>query len=246
MYAAALEKLHADVTGGSADAAPMLRANPRLSPEKQIAIYAEGYKIRLSHAVRDDYPCLGHYLGDDLPPLIDAYIAATPSQSYSLDFYPHAFWRFARAKLSDPAMREVAELEGAIAEIFMGPGSPALTPQHLPSLNEETLAQTKFNLRAPHRFLSFTHDAESTLAGFKRGEAPQPIETKPTYLFLHRHNNEVHRRLLDEGEYRLLQAIDKSANFAEAVQQSGIGEETLAATIGRWLSRWIGDGFFTP
>src|SRR5580704_16057825 len=94
-YADALERLEESITGGApAAAAPLVRAKQHLSAEAQIAIYADAYRIRLREAVRGDYPCLAACFGDAIDVLIAAYVEATPSFSYNLDFYPFGFWRF--------------------------------------------------------------------------------------------------------------------------------------------------------
>jgi hypothetical protein len=247
-FNAALENLHAGiVTGDPAPAAPHLRAKPHLSAAAQIAIYSDAYRIRLRQAVRGDYPCLAAHLGGAIDDLIAAYVEATPSLSYNLDFYPFGFWRFVQNNSVPCEIGELAELEGAIAEVFMGPGSEVLTPQNLPPLDEEILGRTKFYLRAPYRLLRFTHDVESAMAAFKRGEAPSPVVKKPAYLFVHRHNNEVQRRISEENEYHLLKNIGLTENFNAAIGQmlaeTGADEVAVAAQIARWLPRWIQEGF---
>lgn len=249
-FNAALEKLHTSiVTDDPAPAASLVRPKQHMSAEEQIGIYAYAYKARLRQAVLSDYPCLLHVIGETtINNLVNAYVDATPSHSYNLDFYPHAFWRYLQKRNDDIALRELAALEGAIAETFMGSGSEPLTPQNLPPLTEETLGQTKFTLRTPHRLLNFTHDVEETMANFKRGETPTPIAAKPTYLYVYRHNNEVQRRPLDEIEFHLLSAIQQTESFDAAIRQTmkstGCTEETLANNMPHYLSRWIGEGFF--
>ena len=249
-YNTALEKLHAGILQGDAGlAAPVVREKPHMTARAQIAIYNDAYRIRLTQAVLSDYPCLAAHMGDTaMQQLIASYIEATPSNSYSLDFYPHGFWRFVGNGTIPPALNELAALEGAIAEVFMGPGTEALTPGHLPPLDPENLGRMRFHLRTPSRLQHFAHDVESTMAAFKRGEAPAPIAANDIFIFLHRHNNEVQRRVLEPGEYHLLNAINHTDTFNDAIQQAVdalAGDETTVANgISRWLPRWIGEGFF--
>lgn len=247
-FSVALETLHNSITGGDPAAAePIVRAKKHMTAKEQLAIYSDAYKIRLRHAVQSDYPCLAAHLGDAaMDNLVNAYVEATPSLSYNLDFYPFGFRRFVQKNSARTEIGELAELEGSIAETFMGPGSEPLTTQNLPPLDAETLGQTKFHLRAPYRLLNFTHDVETAMACFKRGETTA-IKPSPVYLFVYRHNNEVQRRLLEPGEYHLLNAITQTENFAEAIERAapatGGDEAALASGIARWLPRWITEGF---
>jgi hypothetical protein len=248
-YNAALETLHSSIISGDPTAAePIVRPKTRMTAKEQIAIYSDAYKIRLRHAVRSDYPCLATILGDVATnKLVNAYVEATPSLSYNLDFYPFGFWRFVQNNSTQPEICELAELEGAIAECFMGTGSEPLTAQNLPPLDTETLGRMKFHLRAPFRLLRFTHDAESTMASFKRGKTITAIAPNPIYLLVYRHNNEVQRRILESGEYHLLNAIQQTENFNQAIQQAQIAagedENTMASNVMRWLPRWITEAF---
>ena len=244
-YNSALSTLHNSIVTGNVQlTTPLVRTNPRMTAEEQIAIYCNAYKTRLRTAVYSDYQCLAHYLGDAaMHGLVDAYIDVTPSMSYSLDFYPHKFWQFVQNSDQSIAIKELAELEGAIAETFMGKGSDALTPENLPPLNKETLGQIKFNLRTPHRLLNFTHDVEAAMASFKCGDAIT-ITPKPVHLYVYRHDNEVQRRHVEEGEFHLLKAIDQTDSLEVAISHANISEATLADGISRWLPHWIGEGFF--
>lgn len=248
-FNAALKKLHNSIVSGDiSPAIPLVRPKQHMSAEEQLGIYAYAYKARLQNAVRSDYPCLLHALGTEkFDDLVTAFVDATPSQSYNLDFYPHAFWRFLKTQSIDLWVQELAELEGAIAETFMGDGSEALTLQNLPPLTEETLGQMKFYLRTPHRLLHFTHDVEETVARFKRGETPASPSQKTTHLYIYRHNNEVQRRTLDKIEFYLLNAIEETDSFNTAIERAiksaGCNETAIAASLGNWLSRWISEGF---
>ncbi len=96
IYANTLEKVQSSIIGGDAGvAAPLVRPNPRLSASALLGIYIEGYRIKLSQAVRSDYPCLAHYLGEArMSGLVADYVKKTPPHSYNLDHYPFAFCRF--------------------------------------------------------------------------------------------------------------------------------------------------------
>jgi hypothetical protein len=115
---------------------PFLKKNPRISKQKQLAIYSDGYRIRLSGAIKSDYPTLVYYLGEKkADKLISEFVENNNSQFYSLDFYPFKFAYFLQTANVDDAAKELALLESKIAEIFLLPDSEHLDPKTLLTLN---------------------------------------------------------------------------------------------------------------
>src|ERR1700722_18195667 len=85
----------------------------------RLGIYIDGYRIRLTEAIRSDYPATLHLLGGKaFDQLALAFIEACPPQSFNLDRYPHGFADFIVGN-PDIFAREVAKLEAAIAQVFM-------------------------------------------------------------------------------------------------------------------------------
>ncbi len=74
---------------------PAVKPHSRLAVSQQFAIYSDGYRIRLTQAIRSDYPILLKLLGDaEFDSLARTYIEQNPPTSYNLDFYPHKFAEF--------------------------------------------------------------------------------------------------------------------------------------------------------
>jgi len=58
--------------------AAAIRPHPRLSAAQQMAIYTQGYRLRLSEVIGNEYPATRHLLGDDaFSALAAAFIEAT-------------------------------------------------------------------------------------------------------------------------------------------------------------------------
>jgi len=141
-----------------------LKAHPRLSPEQQFAIYADGYRIRLIQAIRSDYPALIDFLGEQkFDALALQYIEKNPPQSYNLDFYPHKFAEFISNNSDDIFAKELAILEGAIAEVFMLPDSNPLSPETFSNLSTEKFGDKKLQLRTASRLLEFSTNVNEWL-----------------------------------------------------------------------------------
>jgi hypothetical protein len=247
---ALLEAVQASIIAGDpASAAPLLRRNPRLGAAEQLAIYSEGYRLRLQGAVRGDYPCLAHYLGAAaMDRLVAAYVEATPSRSCNLDFYASGFGAFVEGLCSDPAARDLAALEQAVAEIFMAPDSDPLRAASVALPDGQALGAMVFRCRAASRLGTFAHDVESFFQDWKKDAAGQAIATGATCLFIVRHGNVVRRHRLEPEESCLLQALADGESLAGAVTrtlrrypQDGA---RFAIRMAGWLPRWLREGFF--
>lgn len=243
------ENLHrAIVTGNIGFAVADVRPNPIISALDQIGIYHEGYMLRLAAAVTADYPALQAYLGTDImATLVQTYVQATPSYSYNLDFYPFRFATFVHDKIPTAAAA-LAMLEGAIAEVFVLPDSPALTATALADCDDATLGSMLFRLRTALRLLHLSHDAEQYWQDHKINCAGTMV-AMPTYLCICRdEHHDVKRHRLAPAEYILLQELlagkEFNAAIAAIVDQGVTTEAELAQHIGGWLQRWLATGFF--
>lgn len=220
------QTLTAALVGATADAdhAPMrphVAAPPRGDAEERLAIYSDGYRIRLSNAVHADYPALCHYLGaSESEALIDAFIQATPSTHYSLDYYPLALPGFVAHHLpEDGFASDLAVLEGAIAEVFLLPDSPPLTPENF----NGDIEGARFALRDASRLLSLRFPAEQYLTDFRRDGSANPPAPAHSHYLIHRHGNEVRRHTLAPLQYTLLRACDGTRRFDDIL--SGLQAE---------------------
>ncbi|MBI3419118.1 MAG: putative DNA-binding domain-containing protein [Proteobacteria bacterium] len=249
-YTNMLEKVQDSIISGDAGvAAPLVRPNPRLSASALLGIYIEGYRIRLSQAVRSDYPCLAHYLGEErMNGLVAAYVKKTPSCSYNLDHYPFAFRRFVAQACEDEAAHALAELEGVMAEVFMLPESAPMDFESFGSLDAESLGRMSFALRSAGMLIRLAYDAEAYLQAYKKGEAEKDIQKRPAHLYLYRHDNEVKRQQLEIAEYQVLSALGHGESFSAAIETALASHiyaaAALAEKIRSWLPKWIGQGFF--
>lgn len=209
---AALTAALVDATA-EANHAPMLAhvaTPPRGDADERLSIYSDGYRVRLSGAVRADYPALCHYLGTtESSALIDAFIRSTPSAHYSLDYYPLALPGFVARHSPDAFAQDLAVLEGAIAEVFLLPDSEPLTPENFDGDIEGAI----FSLRTASRLLSLRFPAETYLTDFRRdGTADKPAAASSHYLIL-RHKNEVRRHAISPLHHALLSACDGQRDF---------------------------------
>jgi hypothetical protein len=223
-------------------------AAPFATPDSHLDVYVEGYRSRLQQVLEGAYPALLHYIGKQA---FDAaalrYIAAHPSRHFNLERYPVGF--AACLTQCDQPARELAQLESAIAEVYLTEESPPLTAAWCACQTPETLADTVFTLRTAARLLAFRYSVDDYLSALREGHSPAALAQATQYLLVLRHRNTVLRHRLEEGEYALLALLADGYSVSAALDGTAMSPYTcdpgFAITLTGWFARWAGEGFLT-
>lgn len=229
---------------------PAIKRNPRLSPEKQMMIYIEGYRIRLTQALRSDYPALLQWLGDRaFDMLAEKFIEENPPAHFSLDRYPHNFSTYIRQYANDPVASDLAGLEAAIAEVFMLEESPPLDISVYSNVTPEDFGAMMLLPRSASRLLTLEYTVDDYLIAMREGlDLPKPAK-RTNRLFLVRHRNEVKRHDISESEFQILTRLHKGMNVEAALNEVASDYPHLvpdiSAHLQSWFALWFGQGFFT-
>ncbi len=230
---------------------PAVKPHPRLDASQQFAIYSDGYRIRLLHAIRSDYPILLKLLGDEIfDSLAYAYIEQNPPNNYNLDFYPHKFAEFVSINSDNAFAVDLAILEATIAEVFMLPDSEPLSPENLSEISADDFGEMNLKLRIACRLLRFNYQVSDWLT-VARAENNLPQITLPTssWLLVLRHNNEVQRHNLSEQEFSLLQNLVSGKNVSDALDATLDEHESHAVAIVNnlqaYFANWVANGVFS-
>lgn len=233
----------------TSQAVPAVKVNPRISPENQMLIYIEGYRLRLTEAIRSDYPALLLYLGDHaFDELALRYIESTPPTNYNLDRYPHAFATTVHEYANDDFASDLATLESSIARVFMLDESEALMPDALIDITPERLAEMVMNPRTASCLLHLRYPADIYMADMRENGAPAKPEMETRYLYLVRHDNEVKRHVVSTPEYLILtqlcegKTVDAALEFVAERYPELIPE--FVGVLQTNLAQWITNGFF--
>jgi hypothetical protein len=235
-----LEKLQNSIIGNNTQATDLLKTNSKISKQKQLQIYQEGYKIRLLQAVKSDYPTFCFYMGEEeSDKIILDFVENNNSEFYSLDFYPFKFSDYIQNKNISTEANQLATLESYIAQIFYAKDSAPLTAQHITQMSEVELDSFRFKPRTASAILQFDYDVENYLQKFRAGENPSQIENRKNYIYIVRNNNEVKRFYLDEEEFVTLNNL-LSGQSTEAAVNSELAQELFP----QWLNKWLINGFF--
>ncbi len=214
----------------------LLKQNSRITPQRQMAVYIDNYRIRLHEAVESDYPTLVYYLGKKCDRLIEKFVKENNSTSYNMNFYPLDFAKFLQRERIDNAAKELALLEAAIARVFMTEDSDELKPETLLSLSESGLTNFKFKQRKALELYNFKYDVEGFLRAFRADESPKKIEKGEIFLCVVRHNNEVKRHYLVKEEFYALKKLFSGV---------ALNAEMEMDNFQLWLQKWLVEGLFS-
>lgn len=241
-YAAQLQALHETIVYKKSEAAlPLIKParHNMLSPHMRLAIYTDGYDVRLIDATLADYPALNSLMGEKrCRDAVSAFVSATASMYWDLNRYPVAFANFLKHYSSDRAAHALAELESAIAEVFWLPESAPLTPDMPAELSEEELGNQQFMLRTAAKLLKLDYAANKYLTAFRAGDNILEPEETTEHLLVIRLKNEVRRIVLEPMEYALLAAINNGKSFGEALSLND-AQETLTEKLPHYIARWL-------
>lgn len=237
------QQFHDSILSGDSAKAPPLRPHPRLSAAQQLAIYQDGYQIRLGGVLTSAYPATLSLLGQNIgQTLIRDYIRITPSLSPNLDLYPHGFADFIVRHSTHAAAIEMAQLEATILQVFQAADSPALSLQDFAALAETTpFEDIRLSPRTASSLLQTAHDVETALSHFREHATMPPVAPTPCFLYLCRHENAVQRHRLDANGFTTLQNLIQGQTLAELYLNTP--PENLE-NLNLWLGSWIAGGFF--
>ncbi len=194
-----------------------------LGADTRLAIYADGYRLRLLAAMRSEFPALAAWLGErGFDRLARGYIAAHPSRQPNLRWYGHALSRFlARdpAWARRPSLAELAALEYAIGLAFDAADTPPLRFEDLAAVPADAWPGLRFALHPSARRLDLRWNTPRL---WKAWTAAEPASTPPKARRLSeaqpwlvwRHDFVSQLRRLETDEAWALGAVQRGATFA--------------------------------
>jgi hypothetical protein len=228
---------------------PEIKDNNRVNPHIQLAIYIDGYRLRLMQAIAEDYPAFKKLLGDEeFRRLALQYIEVTPSEHFNLDRYPHSFAEFAIKESGKSFATDIARLESAIAIVFMEEESEPLDASAIIKLSAETFASMRLTPRTASRLMAFDYPVNTWLEEERADKNPPAPQAQKEFLYLYRHNNNVMRAELTEPAYLFLQQLFNDKSVEEALEAvikiHPQYEEQILGNVQLWFSEWLTKGFF--
>jgi hypothetical protein len=213
-------------------------------------VYRHAYVARLAEILGEDYEQLHAYLGDQaFAKLVQAYIAANPSDQRSARWFGRhlpAFVRDSETFANHPEVAELAELEKALADAFDGPDAEPLRIDMLVAIAPEAWPNLVF---APHPTalrLTFDTNAADIWAALKDEQAPPKPEhlTEPQAIVVWRQDFMARFRPLAAEEAMMWDEAANGVRFGvlcEMVATFG-GEDDAELRAATYLKGWVDTG----
>lgn len=217
----------------------------RLGGAPGLRVYQNNYRSQLVACLVESFPCTRDWIGGEAFEAAAAtHIDRVPPSSWTLDAYPRDFpATLALLWPDDPEVAELAWLECALGEAFVGPDAPMLRPADIAGIDWD---------RATLRFSptldlgALTTNAPAIWSALAAGETPPPSEmlAEAGAILVWRHEQVSSFRTIDQVEHQALLGARAGMPFSDLCEAliELEGEAEGIARAGRLLGQWIADG----
>ncbi len=269
-----MQKRWTDGTPMISVASEFIKPNDRLTSFERLEIYNRQYWYRVLDCLYDDYPGLRAIVGErKFMKLAKAYLTRHPSESYTLRNLGNRLEQFLRDEPDWCAPREelaidMVRFEWAQVVAFDGPSKEPLTPD---DILDTPPSKLKLALQPYISLLELNFAVDDFLIAVKkqetdglRGEASNAKNAAPKasgrrkrvrfpkreniYLAVHRHDNVLYYKRLEQEEYAILKSLDQGVTVEdaclEAVTLSKRTNVDWPAEIKQWFDTWSTLGWF--
>jgi hypothetical protein len=219
-------------------------------PAARLAIYRDGYRLRLLEALATDYWALKSIVGDDaFEALSLSYVEATPSTFRNLRWYGASVAEFLRETApwsNAPWLSELARFEWALGVAFDSADHAIATFEAFAVLPPEAWAT--LTLQAPEsvQLLDLRTNAPLVRKALDAGLEPPAFEVQPepiTWL-VWRQVLAVRYRSLSPAEAWALKALARGATFPEICEGVclWLTPDEAGPRAAGWLRDWVDSG----
>ena len=225
---------------------------------ERVEIYASGYASRLVEALAITYSALQKTVGEDeFEQLLRGFIAATPSQFYSVRQYGGRLAAHIGGSAVSPreyTLAELAAFEWTLADVFDAADESPATAERLMHVPPERWAELRFDFRtSQRRFISTTNAVEWWRAA--NGVRPPPDDFERCAAVdwvLWRAGLTTRFRSMTPPEAVALDAARRGASFADvcgavaATTGAGAAPAQAASLLRGWFAEELISGIHAP
>jgi len=236
--------LRAWLVAGSEDAAARLGA----AAAPGLLVYQNNYRSQLVACLEESFAKTRAWLGDDafLAACI-AHIDETPPHDWTLDAYADGLPAALAARYpEDPEVAELAALELALADAFVGADADPLPAARLAGVDWD---HAVLAFHPTLRTLTAVSNATDIWSALADDGTPPPARARaaPAAILVWRRGFTTTFRTTDAAEAEALRAMQAGASFGTlcATLVADLGEEAGIAAASGYLGRWIGDGLIS-
>ncbi len=226
------------ITGLDENPSAWIRDKAGFPPQAQLGVYIDAYRYRLYDVVAEDYPVLAHYLGaEEFNSLLWFFIGATPSGHFNIGRYAAALPAFvALSRPHDVFAQELCRLETTLAQLADARETPPLAAEALSDLTPDALMTATLQPREALELFAFTYPVNGYYRSVMEGDHPPPPALQASWLAVLRHDDIMWRAELEREEFAILKKLFSGACVGDALAQM---DESAAAKLSRWFSRWM-------
>ena len=217
--------------------------------EPRLDAYVAGYRTRLIEALGASYPVLKAVLGDDeFEQETRRYIESTDSRHFSVRNYGATLGERLEDRLSTPrglALRELAEWEWRLADVFDAADDVPLDVQELAAVTPELWPALSFSLRVCVRCFDTRTNAVQWWRG-ANGLCDKPAEltvSPPGRWLIWRRGIITLFRSLGPMESELLEKLREGANFGLLCESMAlqVGDSDAPQRTASLLRGWLAE-----
>jgi len=228
---------------------PELHGDARADAATRMAIYRNGYRVRLRDSLRTEFAGLGHLMGRRFNAMLESYIEAHPSMHYNIRWHGAgvaAFLGYSRPWQTSPELAEMASLDWAISTTFDAANEPVLAAADLIHVPADAWANLRLRPQNHLQILSVQHNVDAfRRAADSNSKRPRlRRHAKVCHLLVWRHSLTVRYRTVNTDELSALTGAIKEESFAALCERLCEFHEPADALprMASLLHQWLADG----
>jgi hypothetical protein len=216
----------------------------RLGDGPGLAVYLNTYRAQLMACLAETFETVRAWLGDAAFDAAAAtHVDRVPPSRWTLDAYAEHFPETLDTLYpSDPEVGEMARLDRALSNAFVGPDPEPLDPA---SLAEVDWDRAMLRLVPTFVLLPASSNAGAIWSAIARGDVPPAAERlgEAAYIAVWREGFTPAFRTLEAPEAEALDAVVAGRTFGAicASLVESLGEDRGSAMAGAYLGRWLSD-----
>lgn len=218
--------------------------------ELRLAIYHNAYRLRLTEALRSNFPALHQLLGDeDFNAAASQFLQHNPPTTASIRWFGDALpgWLSQQKPYAElPAIAELAQFEWALRHALDAANASTVTPDDLQRVPPERWADLHFTLHPSVTLLNLQWNAIAVWQALTNDQVPPDPAPAPGYWLVYRQENLMNAwRSLDPQELEGLTRITSGQSFGdlcEYLYTQREDPELAINTAASWLRSWSEQG----
>lgn len=215
-----------------------------LSAADRVEIYRNMYTARLVDALRETFPNLARFLGEErFGALGEAYLAEHPSEHHDVGRLGRRLADFLNA-YPDPEradLADLAELEWTRNEVFFAPESGIVGAEALAAAGVENVAGVRLRIAPSLCVIGLAHDAAALWRSLEAGEEVLPPREGPAAAVWRRGFEVFHCTLPPEEAGALRAAMEGQP--IDAICSAFAGRPDPATEAHAAISSWFAEGW---